>query len=73
MEHIVELTQVTKKFGTHIAVDNVSFTVTKGTILGLLGPNGAGKSTTINMITGLLRKTSGEIKLFDKAVSEKKS
>ncbi len=71
MERIVELTQVTKKFGTHVAVDDVNFTVTRGTILGLLGPNGAGKSTTINMITGLLRKTSGEIKLFGKSVSEK--
>ncbi|ETY73995.1 ABC transporter ATP-binding protein [Lactiplantibacillus fabifermentans] len=58
------VTGLTKKFGTQVAVDNVSFTVAPGTVLGLLGPNGAGKSTTINMITGLLNKTSGRVELF---------
>lgn len=71
MERIVEIKQLTKKFGSQVAVDEVSFSVDKGTILGLLGPNGAGKSTTINMITGLLKKTAGEIKLFGKEASEK--
>lgn len=71
MERIVEVKHLTKKFGSSIAVDDISFSVEKGTIVGLLGPNGAGKSTTINMITGLLKKTSGEINLFDKAVTEK--
>lgn len=71
MERIVEINQLTKKFGSQVAVDEVSFSVDKGTILGLLGPNGAGKSTTINMITGLLKKTAGEIKLFGKEASEK--
>lgn len=71
MERIVEVEHLSKKFGTHIAVDEVSFAVMKGTILGLLGPNGAGKSTIINMITGLLNKTSGQISLFGKELSEK--
>lgn len=71
MERIVEVKHLTKKFGSSIAVDDISFSVEKGTIVGLLGPNGAGKSTTINMITGLLKKTSGEINLFGKAVTEK--
>ncbi|MDO2410533.1 ATP-binding cassette domain-containing protein [Enterococcus faecium] len=52
-------------------MDEVSFAVMKGTILGLLGPNGAGKSTIINIITGLLNKTSGQISLFGKELSEK--
>ncbi|MBI4452127.1 ABC transporter ATP-binding protein [Candidatus Woesearchaeota archaeon] len=47
------------------AVNNVSFSVRKGEIFGLLGPNGAGKSTTINMLTGLLEKDSGNIKILD--------
>lgn len=71
MERIVEVKHLTKKFGSSIAVDDISFSVEKGTIVGLLGPNGAGKSTTINMITGLLKKTSGEINLFGKAITEK--
>ena len=71
MERIVEVEHLSKKFGTHIAVDEVSFAVMKGTILGLLGPNGAGKSTIINIITGLLNKTSGQISLFGKELSEK--
>src|SRR3989338_3718761 len=46
------------------AVDDISFSVKKGEIFGLLGPNGAGKSTTINMLTGLLEKDSGNIKIL---------
>ena len=51
----------TKKFNKTIAVDNISFELKEGNIVGLLGPNGAGKSTTIKTIAGLLRKTSGDI------------
>lgn len=64
MAPIVEIEHLTKKFGSRVVVDDISFVVQPGTILGLLGPNGAGKSTVINMIVGLLRKTAGEVRLF---------
>ena len=49
---MIEVKHLTKQFGNHLAVDNISFTARKGEILGFLGPNGAGKSTTMRMITG---------------------
>lgn len=52
---------VTKKYGNFIAVDNISFTINDGEIVGLLGPNGAGKSTTMNMITGYIEQSDGSI------------
>lgn len=58
---MIEVKNVTKKYGDFIAVDNISFKIKKGDIIGLLGPNGAGKSTTMNMITGFIEQTSGEI------------
>ncbi|MBP2001419.1 ABC-2 type transport system ATP-binding protein [Paenibacillus shirakamiensis] len=64
--NILEITGLTKKFGNFIAVDNMSLTVREGEIFGFLGANGAGKSTTINMISSLLRPTSGEIRLLDR-------
>ena len=60
---MIEITHLTKKYGKHVAVDDLSLTVEKGKIYGFLGPNGAGKSTTMNMITGYLGATSGEIKI----------
>jgi ABC-2 type transport system ATP-binding protein len=56
---MVSVQNITKKFGANRAVDNISFEVTPGTILGFLGPNGAGKSTTMKMLTGFLTPTSG--------------
>lgn len=56
---MIEVTHLTKRFGPKTAVDDVSFTVNKGEILGFLGPNGAGKSTTMRMITGYLPPSSG--------------
>ncbi len=56
---MVNVKNLTKDFGPIRAVDNVSFEVSKGTILGFLGPNGAGKSTTMKMVTGFLKPTSG--------------
>jgi ABC-2 type transport system ATP-binding protein len=56
---MIEVKQLTKLFDTRKAVDNVSFTVNKGEILGFMGPNGAGKSTTMRMITGYLSPSSG--------------
>ena len=51
---MIEVKNLTKKYGPKLAVDNISFTVRDGEILGLLGPNGAGKSTTMNIMTGYL-------------------
>ena len=51
---MIEVKNLTKKFGSHTAVDGISFTVNDGEILGFLGPNGAGKTTTMNMMTGFI-------------------
>lgn len=58
---MIEISNLVKKYGNHVAVDDISFTVEPGRIYGFLGPNGAGKSTTMNMITGYLGVTSGSI------------
>lgn len=58
---VIEVKNVTKKYGKFVAVDNISFTIREGEIIGLLGPNGAGKSTTMNMLTGFIEQTEGEI------------
>ncbi len=60
---MIEIKNLVKKYGKKLAVDNVSFTVRDGEILGLLGPNGAGKSTTMNIMTGYLSATSGEVNI----------
>lgn len=60
-EILIEVKHLTKQYGDHIAVDDLSFTIEKGRIYGFLGPNGAGKSTTMNIITGCLAATSGSI------------
>lgn len=60
---MIEVKNVTKKYGNFIAVDNVSFTVNDGEVVGFLGPNGAGKSTTMNMITGFIEPTEGTIEV----------
>ena len=58
---MIEVKNVTKKYGNFVAVDNISFNIKEGEFIGLLGPNGAGKSTTMNMITGFIEQTEGEI------------
>lgn len=58
---MIEVKHLTKKYGTHFAVDDLSFTIEKGRIYGFLGPNGAGKSTTMNIMTGYIGATSGEV------------
>ncbi len=60
---MIEVQRLTKRYGRVQAVDGVSFVARPGEVLGLLGPNGAGKSTTIKAITGLIRPTSGEVRL----------
>lgn len=67
---MIEVTNLTKKYGNHIAVDQLSFRVEKGQIYGFLGPNGAGKSTTMNMITGYLAATEGTITINGKDVQK---
>ena len=63
---IIEVENLSKSFGEVKAVNEISFTVSEGEIFGFLGPNGAGKSTTIRMLTGVLRPTSGIVKMFGK-------
>ncbi len=58
---VVEVKNLTKRYGRHTAVENLSFAVEKGQIYGFLGPNGAGKSTTMNMMTGYLAPSDGEV------------
>ena len=58
---MIEVKNLVKQYGSKRAVDDISFTINKGEILGFLGPNGAGKSTTMNMITGYLSSTSGTV------------
>lgn len=58
---MIEVKNVTKKYGSFVAVDDISFTINDGEVVGFLGPNGAGKSTTMNMITGFIEQTEGEI------------
>lgn len=61
MENIIEIKNLTKKYGDFTAVDDISFNVKKGEVFAFLGPNGAGKTTTIKMLTTLLNPTKGEI------------
>lgn len=60
-ESLIQVRDLSKKFGNFTAVDRITFDITKGEILGFLGPNGAGKTTTLKMIIGLLRITSGDV------------
>ncbi len=63
MPPILEVENLSKQFGSHVAVDGVSFTVERGEVFGLLGPNGAGKTTTISMLTGVLEPTDGTARI----------
>ena len=58
---MIEVKNLTKRYGKHTAVDGLSFSIDKGKIYGFLGPNGAGKSTTMNIITGYLAATEGSV------------
>lgn len=68
---MIELKNVTKKYGNFKAVDNISFKIEKGEVVGFLGRNGAGKTTTMKMITGLIEPTDGEIFIEDEKISRK--
>ena len=60
---MIEINHLVKKYGTNFAVDDISFSVKEGEVLGFLGPNGAGKTTTMNILTGYLSATSGSAKI----------
>lgn len=72
---MIEVKNVTKKYGSFVAVDDISFTINDGEVVGFLGPNGAGKSTTMNMITGYIEQTDGNIIVdgFDTIKKSKKA
>ena len=58
---MIEVTGLSKRYGTYLAVENVSFSINKGEVVGFLGPNGAGKSTIMNILTGYLSLTQGKV------------
>ena len=68
---MIQVKNVTKKYGSTIAVDNINFEVKDGEVVGFLGPNGAGKSTTMNMITGFIEPTKGQIIINGNDISKK--
>ncbi len=72
MNTLLELKNVTKKFGGLTAVGNIGFRVEKDSIFGLIGPNGAGKTTIFNLITGIYKITEGEIRFEDKKIDNLK-
>jgi len=67
---MIEVESLTKQFGSKLAVDNLSFTVKKGEVLGFLGPNGAGKSTTMRMITGFIPPSHGDAKVCGISITD---
>src|SRR4051812_10144193 len=70
MAVMIEATELTKRYGEHLAVDHLSFTVPPGIVTGFLGPNGAGKSTTMRLILGLDAPTSGRATVNGRRAAE---
>ena len=78
MAALIEIERLTKRFGGFTAVDDVSFTVDRGEVLGFLGPNGAGKSTTMRMLAGFMPPSAGTARIcgadvVDQPVAAKRS
>ncbi|MDD5167243.1 MAG: ABC transporter ATP-binding protein [Syntrophales bacterium] len=71
MQYAIEINNLSKYYSKFLAVNDLNLKVRKGEIYGLLGPNGSGKTTTIKMICGLLRPSSGTIRLFDKTMPDR--
>ncbi|MDP3353645.1 MAG: ATP-binding cassette domain-containing protein [Flavobacteriaceae bacterium] len=65
MENILQLNNITKKYGSLVAVNNLSFNIQKGHVYGILGPNGSGKSTTLGILLNVVNRTSGNFSWFD--------
>ncbi|MEY9971141.1 ABC-type multidrug transport system ATPase subunit [Lysinibacillus sp. RC46] len=72
MEYIIQTENLSKSFGKEQAVSNINLKIRKGEIYGFLGPNGAGKTTTIRMLLGLMKPTSGTIKIFQKDLTKER-
>ncbi|MFB7159582.1 ABC transporter ATP-binding protein [Lysinibacillus sp. NPDC056232] len=72
MEYIIQTENLSKRFGKEQAVSNINLKIRKGEIYGFLGPNGAGKTTTIRMLLGLMKPTSGTIKIFQKDLTKER-
>lgn len=72
MKNIIEISNLTKNYGRHRGVEDVSFAVKEGDVFGFLGPNGAGKSTTIRCMLGFLQFEKGEIKILGEDIRDKK-
>ncbi|MBQ9097618.1 MAG: ATP-binding cassette domain-containing protein [Clostridia bacterium] len=70
METVIEIKDLVKKYGENEAVKGISFEIKRGEVVGFLGPNGAGKSTTMNILTGYLSSTSGEVKVCGYSILE---
>ena len=70
MDAILELQNLSKRYGDHVAVDDLSFTVPRGSVFGLLGPNGAGKTTTIRMVMRIISSDSGTVLLDGEKVDD---
>lgn len=70
MDALIEIENLSKQFGELVAVDNVSFSVARGEVVGFLGPNGAGKSTTMKMVTGFLTPSAGKISVCGHSVAD---
>lgn len=69
MEHIIEIKELTKAFGGIMAVEDLTFNISKGEIMGIIGPNGAGKTTVFNLITGVYKPTRGSIRFYGKDIT----
>ena len=72
-ELVLAIRGLTKQYGQVSAIDNISFSIHPGEIIGLLGPNGAGKTTTIHMVLGILEPTQGSIEIFGMDLKEHRS
>ena len=70
---MIEVKNLTKRYGSNVAIDHVSFSVDEGTIVGFLGPNGAGKSTTMNIITGYLSASEGSVTVSGHSILDEPS
>lgn len=70
---MIQVEHLTKRYGNHLAVDDISFTVEEGTVYGLLGPNGAGKSTTMNILTGYISASEGTVTIDGHDILEQAS
>ena len=64
MSHALRLHEITKRFGRHVALDNLSFEIPEGAICGLVGPNGAGKTTAFSVVSGYLQPDEGRVDIL---------